>query len=282
MRQKISIPPSLDHWLRSCEKNFGKWCFEEEEEGEEGRKFCQIKSVQHKIITNDNFSTEFFLFAKTTLFVCIDTITFQKDEIFVFTRLLFWQSQKLILLFVITIPQSFMLPFSHIWMIWMVFYQCHNMNNNADAQKHIILTFCLDISLSKTNIKLHCVECWFTIETLIFLHNSKRYFVCFMSYVTHYLSTKYNYPTFSLILTWINLIPIRFAPFLKWSIFVSKSADRSIRFLWWFLCFINLAYHSQCRHLLLLNRFWPLDQKFISLLLSKVVLTWSDKKNCEN
>ena len=165
--QTTSILPSLHTWLSSCEKNFEKWWFDEEEEGKEGRQFCQTKSTQHKIITNDNFSTEFFLFAKTTLYVCIDAIMFQKGELFVSTRILFWQSQKLIVLLVVTIPQSFILSFSQIWMILMLLYQCHDMNNNVDVHT---VPFCLFVLLLRCqkrisnwivwNVDLQ-LKCWF-------------------------------------------------------------------------------------------------------------------------
>ena len=228
--QTMSISPSLHRQLSTFEKNSQKWCFDEKEEGGEGHKFCQTMWVHHKIITNDNFSTEFCSFAKTILHVCIETIMFLERWLLAFTRLLFLQSQKLMLLLLVMIPQLFIISFSHIWMICMLFCQFYNMNNNLRAQEYHFDSFFLLIRCHK--IMWNCIawnadlqwKCW------SFFKNNKMSFINFFSYRTHYSLTKYDYSTCLLVLRTNKVDSNTFCHSIWIIRFASKSCDVDIGF----------------------------------------------------
>ena len=64
MLQSISIVPSSQRWLSSCENNFKKWWFGDEEGTKEVSKFCRIMWVQPKFINMSLFQLNFWYVIK--------------------------------------------------------------------------------------------------------------------------------------------------------------------------------------------------------------------------
>ena len=128
MNRWISIPPSSHSQWSSCEPNSEKWCFEEQEEAKEARRFCQTMWVHHKIITKDIFSTRVYVFVKTTVYVSVETITFWKSKLLLVTHVLLLQSQKLMLPFDDIVPKLYNLCFLLISMSCTFLHQLNDIN----------------------------------------------------------------------------------------------------------------------------------------------------------
>ena len=95
--QSMLTVPSLLHQWSSRERIFEKWCFGEEEEAKEVRRFCKIMLVHHNTMNICSFSTQFFTRKHAVPDVCTEQNEFEKKSIFI----TFWSphlsSQKFIL-----------------------------------------------------------------------------------------------------------------------------------------------------------------------------------------
>ena len=134
------------------------------------RNFCQTMWVHDKIITKDIFSTQFCLFTKTTVYVCIETIEFQKSGLLASTRILFCNHKNSH--YFLPPPSQTYISFLYHTYQW---YTCFFINLTTWIiilqQKHIILALFLCCLIVKNHCKIVLVKYGFRIKIMIFVPN---------------------------------------------------------------------------------------------------------------
>ena len=132
-------------------------------------KFCLTTWVHHKIFNNDTFWAQFCSSVKTTLYVCIETNTFQKSELLALTRINMFPSQNFILLLDANILKLYYVCFTLLSIVCMLVCPLHHVNNNVITETRPLYYLFYLFRVQNHNETLHYISNGFIFRFLFFV-----------------------------------------------------------------------------------------------------------------